>query len=312
MATWLLLTSMIPLWMMSTEAQTVKPYQVVVLSDLNGSYGSTTYKPRVHDAVNWITQTLKPQVVISTGDMIAGQRKGLEYLSMWRAFHKTVTTPLTKAGIPFAPSPGNHDASGYRAFRSERRLYMKQWDAHRPKVNFVEDTYYPLYYAYTVGPALFVSLDDTLVGDLGTPQRLWLEGVLKQHKDKALTFVYGHLPLFPVAQGREHEILHDPKLEKMLKRYNVNAFISGHHHAYYPGKRDGLGLVHTGCLGSGPRKLVGDTQRSLPSAVVLRFNAQGQWSVEAYTGSGMTQRIPRSTLPPMLTHMNQSVIRDDL
>ena len=311
MVAWWLLTSMVPLSLMAPEIQAPKAYRVAVLSDLNGSYGSTTYKTRVHDAVLWLTHTLKPHAVISTGDMIAGQRKGLDHRGMWRAFHRAVTTPLSRAAIPFAPSPGNHDASGYRAFQAERHEYTRQWSRHRPAVEFVEDTYYPLHYAYTVGPALFISLDDTVVGDLGSPQRLWLEDILKANK-KPLVFVYGHLPLFPVAQGREHEILKDPKLERLLRRHKVDAFISGHHHAYYPGKRQGLHLIHTGCMGSGPRALVGSAQRSLPSAAVITYDSSGKWTVEAHTGPNMAHRIPRATLPPMLTHLNQSLLRDDI
>ena len=46
---------------------------VVVVSDLNESYGSTRYSPEVDDAVRQ-TIELAPVLVISTGDMVAGQR----------------------------------------------------------------------------------------------------------------------------------------------------------------------------------------------------------------------------------------------
>ena len=50
-----------------------KPTRVVVVSDLNESYGSTRYSPAVDEAVCQ-TIALAPDVVISTGDMVAGQR----------------------------------------------------------------------------------------------------------------------------------------------------------------------------------------------------------------------------------------------
>ena len=47
---------------------------VVVISDLNGSYGSVRYDARVKNAVARIIE-MDPDLVISTGDMVAGQRK---------------------------------------------------------------------------------------------------------------------------------------------------------------------------------------------------------------------------------------------
>ena len=35
---------------------------------------------------------------------------------MWEGFHNAVTKPLQYSSIPFAPAPGNHDASAYSSF----------------------------------------------------------------------------------------------------------------------------------------------------------------------------------------------------
>ena len=112
-----------------------RPLTVVVISDLNGSYGSTDYAPRVSRAIDWIIKT-QPDLVISTGDMVAGQRIPLltdaEVRRMWRAFHETVSDPLERAGIPLAVTPGNHDASGYDRFMLEREIYEDQWKSRKP------------------------------------------------------------------------------------------------------------------------------------------------------------------------------------
>jgi hypothetical protein len=50
-----------------------RPTRVLVVSDLNESYGSTRYSPAVDEAVRQ-TIELAPDLVISTGDMVAGQR----------------------------------------------------------------------------------------------------------------------------------------------------------------------------------------------------------------------------------------------
>ena len=49
---------------------------IAVITDLNGSYGSTRYHARVDAAVAAIIE-LQPDVVLSAGDMVAGQRQPL-------------------------------------------------------------------------------------------------------------------------------------------------------------------------------------------------------------------------------------------
>ena len=63
-----------------------------------------------------LTERLRPDLVLVTGDMVAGQRAGLDYGAMWAGWHRAVTDPLRAAGIPMAVTPGNHDASGYAQY----------------------------------------------------------------------------------------------------------------------------------------------------------------------------------------------------
>jgi hypothetical protein len=119
--------------------------RIVVLSDLNGSYGATTYDANVHAAVNALKTTLQPDLVLISGDMVAGQQAGLNYPAMWAGFHAAVTTPLTTAGIPVAPAPGNHDASAYPGYQVERDEYQRQWQpTRRPAVQFIDETNFPI------------------------------------------------------------------------------------------------------------------------------------------------------------------------
>ena len=84
-------------------AASAGPLRVVVISDLNGSYGSTTYAPRVDEAVRAI-MALKPDLVISTGDMVAGQRRPhlseSEVRAMWDVFHRDGDRPAGGRGHP--------------------------------------------------------------------------------------------------------------------------------------------------------------------------------------------------------------------
>ncbi len=286
----------------------IPPLRVAVVSDLNGSYGSTTYSSDVDNAVDSIVADA-PDLVLSTGDMVAGQQSGLDYRAMWDGFHAAVSDPLARAGIPFAVTPGNHDASGYSGYANERAIFEDEWLVRKPAVDFVDDSDYPLRYAFTMGDTLFVSLDDTTVGALSSEQMRWLDGVLDT--PARVRVVYGHVPLYPFAEGRESEAIFDSDLEDLLNAHGVQLFVSGHHHAYYPGKRGSLRLVGTSCLGSGARSLIGTSSTS--PKTVLRFTIEDGaiTGLDAYGGSAFTSAVARSSLPTSVGSGSDVITRDD-
>jgi 3',5'-cyclic AMP phosphodiesterase CpdA len=286
------------------------PLRVAVISDLNGRYGSTTYQGSVHAAVDRLLEA-SPDLVLSTGDMVAGQRRGIDHEAMWEGFHAAVSDRLAEAGIPFAVTPGNHDASGYEVFAEERALFVRQWTRRRPEVRFVDDSHYPLRYSFTVGPAFFVSLDATTVGPLSDEQRRWLDRQLAA-APQPVKIVFGHVPLHPFAIGREREHLRDPELEALLLRHGVELFVSGHHHAYYPGRRGPLRLVSTACVGAGPRPLIGTDRRSPRSIVLFDVTADGVRDLDAWGGESYERRIERASLPPHVGAGAHRIDRDDL
>ncbi len=168
-----------------------KPLRVVVLSDFNESYGSTRYTRHVDEAVARAI-ALKPDLVISTGDMVAGQRLNpsltrAQIEPMWRAFHDKVSDPLTRAGVPFVAVAGNHDASSGERFRLEREIYREQWSGRRPALDFVDTTHFPFRYAFRLGGALFIALDATFVGHLSREERDWLAALLDVRGPRART-----------------------------------------------------------------------------------------------------------------------------
>ena len=285
--------------------------RVAVLSDLNGSYGSTTYGAPVRAAVERII-ALEPDLVLSTGDMVAGQRAGLDYLAMWRAFHEAVSDPIARAAIPFAVTPGNHDASGYSGYREERAIFVDEWLARPPEVELVDGAGYPLRYAFVIGPALFVSLDATMVGPLDDEQVQWLDAILVA-SDRPVKIVFGHVPLYPFAEGRETEHLGDGRLEELLVARGVDLFLSGHHHAFYPGRRGALRLVSMACVGAGPRPLIGgDGEPSSRSIVLLEIDANGIRNLDGMTGSEYDAIVDRRELPEEVGLPELRIRRDDL
>lgn len=284
------------------------PLEIIVISDLNESYGSTTYGEPTRAAVQYIIDK-KPDIVLVTGDMVAGQRKNLNYQAMWQSFHKAVTIPLRQHGIALAVTPGNHDASAYKAFSTERNIFVEEWLQYKPEVQFIDDSQYPLYYAFKMDDVLFVSLDDTIIESMNDIQFAWLSDILETPAKKRI--VFGHLPLYPVAQGRETEYIKDSRLVSLFQQTHVDAFISGHHHSYFPGIQNQLQLVAVPCLGAGSRKLIGTEDVSAKGIVELTITDQ-EIVVEALNANNNFHVIPKDTLPYYIEHNDNVIWRDDI
>jgi 3',5'-cyclic AMP phosphodiesterase CpdA len=287
-----------------------------VISDLNGDYGSTAYDARVGRAVERIV-ALKPDLVLITGDMVAGQRRPhlteAEIGAMWQALHRVVTRPLRAAGLTVAITPGNHDASGYEGFKAERRIYAGEWTPETIPLDMVDRGRFPFYYAFAVGGVLFVSLDATTTGPLDAAQMAWLTGLLEGAGARyAQRVVFSHLPVWPVAQGRETEVIGDPALEALLAAHGVGLYLSGHHHAYYPGMKAGIAYVAQACLGSGPRKLIGDSRRSAQSFTMVEIGEAGDFDVYALEAPDFTRRVDESRLPAAVVTPLATLQRLDL
>jgi 3',5'-cyclic AMP phosphodiesterase CpdA len=289
-----------------------KDIRVAVISDLNGSYGSTDYAPRVAAAVSRII-ALKPDLVISTGDMVAGQRRPVlsepEVRAMWAAFHAQVTNPLRRAGIPLAVTPGNHDASAYGGFEEERKVFAEEWRANKPALDYIDDENYPFFYAFRLHGTTFVSLDATVLGPLRGDQAARLRKVAAG-ADKVIAF--SHLPLWPFAIERESEVIGDAKLHALFRELDLDLHLSGHHHAFYPGWKDGIAYVSQACLGGGPRRLIGTTQRSSYAITVVDIPEQDGLIIRAFEGNFFDEPLDWADLPTELSHEGSNLIRLDL
>lgn len=310
---WSVLVSLVAL-LWTGSAWTI---QIAVISDLNGSYGSVKYHSAVDQAIQRIVQ-LNPDLVISTGDMVAGQRISAllsrdEVEDMWQAFHEKVTNPLQAAGIEFIVTPGNHDASAYPRYHMERQIYAEQWEDKKPGLLFLEESHFPFYYALSIDDNLLISLDVTMPGLLEVTQKKWLEDLLSSHgKNYARKIIFSHLPLWPFAQERATEAMMDPELESILNTYNVDIYLSGHHHAYYPGYKDGVRYVSQACLGASPRSLIGDVRKSDRSITVLDIGENGDIQVNAYRAPDYVDPVPLETLPERIVSPRATLLREDI
>lgn len=283
-------------------------FRFVAISDLNASYGSTTYNAHVHALIGKITSDLHPELVISAGDLVAGQKRGLteeQILAMWSGFDSVVAAPLRMAGIPFAPVAGNHDASGYPAFAHERVLFQDHWRQveQRPKLDFIDDTHYPFYYSFSYKNAFFMVLDITTMDALSPEMWAWMEDQLEKAQGYSLRFATCHVPPFPISHGREREIIRAPdnqRIQELFVRQNVDVFFTGHHHAYFKGRKEGLNLVSLNCAGNGPRPVIGTDGPQLQSMIVIDV-VDGKIK-EMYALQSDDAVFQDETLPLLLEH----------
>lgn len=233
--------------------------RIAVISDLNSGLGADTYEWQVDSLLQRLPRIWQPDLVVCGGDMVAGQGVSNEetLIKMWAGFNRSIAQPLRKAKVPFAFTIGNHD--GARSYPNERKATSAYWakQENDPGLKFVDRSHFPYYYSFVKDGVFFVSWDASS-SEITEENLAWMaEQFEKPEAKKAkLRFVLGHMPLYSVAQERDSKgnVLNNPeRLRQLLQQYQVHTYISGHHHAYYPGKRGRLELLNAGAAGSGAR-----------------------------------------------------------
>ncbi|MBE9135815.1 metallophosphoesterase [Nodosilinea sp. LEGE 07088] len=304
-----------------------KDVRVAVISDLNSAYGSTDYDPEVDKAIA-LLPFWQPDLVVCGGDMVAGQSPALtpeQIKAMWQAFDDHIAAPLRQQNLPFGFTVGNHDASSATGvhnqflFQQERDLAAAYWaePGHDPGVTFIDRTDFPFYYTFEQQGIFFMAWDGS--SSRIPPEKLaWVEQALASDtaQQAKARILLSHLPLYAVAVGRDEpgEVLDNAdQLRAMLERYNVHTYISGHHHAYYPGHRGKLQLLHTGILGSGPRPLI--DSRLQPWKVITMVDiAFDDPQLTTYTTYDIQtlRTIDDEELPRFIAGHNGMVLRRDI
>lgn len=300
--------------------------RLVVISDINGPYGATTYDAEVHRAIALIP-AWKPDLVISGGDMIAGQDRTLtpaKIEAMWAGFDEAIAAPLRRAGLPFGFTIGNHDASravGARGwlYAQERDMAAAYWNnpAHDPGLSFLDRAKFPFYYTFRQGEVFFLVWDASSGLAMPADDRAWVEASLASEAAQSarLRLVIGHLPLYAVAVNRDKvgEVMDDAdQWRSLLERYRVHTYISGHHHAYYPGHRGRLDMLHAGAMGSGPRQLL--VGGAPPRKTVTLVDIAIDTATTVYTTFDMQAMtlVDQHTLPRLIVGHNGMVLRRDV
>ena len=256
--------------------------RLALISDLNGPYGSTRYSPTVRTGLDLLS-ALKPDLVLCAGDMVAGQKIDLtnsQLEAMWSGFQSTILNPLLQQGIGMIPTMGNHDASSQKkgsryVFARERYQAETFWERQKNQLGlkFIDAKQYPFQFSVQQ-PGLFVVVIDASSATVDQGQRRWLEQALSSESRSPddCCVVMGHLPLTAISVGRDRagECIEDAlHLTDLMQRHRVDLYLSGHHHAWYPGELKGQRLLSLGAMGNGPRRLLGTQRTSDPSLTLL-------------------------------------------
>ena len=290
--------------------------RIGLISDLNSSYGSTTYIPQVSQGLRQLL-ALQPQLLVCAGDMVAGQKRGLsagQLDAMWDGFARTVLAPVRQAGVTFLPAVGNHDGSP--GFTADREAARRFWSARRQALGlrFVDAADFPFHYS-ALQNEVFWLVWDASSSRVPAEQLSWARRQLASPaaQQARLRLVVGHLPLAGISQGRDRtgEVLDQASaIQELLEAGGVQAYISGHQHAWFPGRRGRLDLIQLGALGSGPRRLL---QGSIPpqqTYATLDLNWPSETLLETTYAVATGRPVAWNRLPAQLSGRSGSLSRN--
>ncbi len=284
--------------------------RIVLISDLNSSYGSTSYIKQVYNGLNILT-SLKPDLVICAGDMIAGQSLGLSAIqlqNMWSAFDKKILYKILSNNTAFSPCIGNHDASSSRGvngyvYELDRQQAKSFWQKRQNSLGliFIDGANFPFRYSIKQAETFAVFLDASSAS-ISESDWTWAEEQLSSAsaRQAKLRLLIGHLPPYGIAKGRDRagEVLNQPsRLINLLNRHNVHLYISGHHHAWYPGEVGTTNLLSLGAMGSGPRELLGNDGATRQTITVLDLPSQESELIETTFDLNKLNVIKTDSLP---------------
>ncbi|MEL7507679.1 MAG: metallophosphoesterase [Cyanobacteria bacterium J06633_23] len=300
--------------------------RAVVISDLNSRYGAVDYRSEVMKGVSILPQW-EPDIVLCVGDMVAGQSISLttpEVEAMWAGFDNLILKPIREANIPYALTIGNHDASsqtygdGSYIYTIDRDVTTRYWQAHQDDLDlqYIDTGDFPYYYSFKQNDIFYIVWDASSA-NVPADQVAWADRQLGSAAAQEAKFriALGHLPLYAISQGRDRygEFLNNAnQLQAVLERHNVHTYMSGHHHAYYPGHAGNLELLHCGALGSGPRTWLYRTDAAMQTMTVLDFFFDTGETVYTTYNMNRMELVDTQTLPRQIVGPTGRVLRNDI
>ena len=160
---------------------------------------------------------------------------------------------------------------------------------------------------------LLVGLDVTTSGEQPVEETEWAAQILREEAARhRATLIFGHLPIWAITKGREDDVIGDPTFQEMLVQAGAGAYLSGHHHAYFPSQTGGLLQVSQARLGSGPRDYLGTDLTAIKAFGMIDIAASGQIKQVALAGPDFDKPIAMRSLPEALPSDRGKVLRIDI
>ena len=202
-------------------------------------------------------------------------------------------------------------------FERERDLARAYWNQnqHQLGLDFIDRANFPFFYSFHQND-VFLLVWDASTQDISEQQLDWVQTTLNSPaaQQAKARIVIGHLPLYPVAKTKNQpgEYLADgEKLRSLLEQNQVDIYISGHHHAYYPGKKGKLKLLHAGALGQGARQLINSELPATKTITVVDLDLP-RFQIAYTTYNAETwELIPLAQLPISIPSDYGKILRHD-
>ena len=197
--------------------------------------------PGIYEQIVEEMERMKPDFVITVGDMIEGPENNEERLrNKWTEYLSIVS----HFSMPIYYTPGNNDI----------------------ETDFMEDCYLEYigqpYFSFDEGNIHFIILDNSRWSssdELSKEQIDWLIKDLEDNTDAKYTVVFYHKPFWETTtvEGKPDT------LHSLFRNFGVDALFSGHYHTYFSGNYDDILYTNVGSSGGG---------MSHPSATGLKYH----------------------------------------
>jgi 3',5'-cyclic AMP phosphodiesterase CpdA len=176
-----------------------------------------------------IAEKENPSFIIILGDLVSHISQTDDKLFAYEISEYASKTP-------FLIVPGNHDINLKNGFGLED----------------FEQTYGPAQFYLTIGPYLFVFLNDLPEYNQRGEYLDFLEATLQKNSLVAKkTFVFAHIPPSGISDLLECSYAPDSKrFIDITKKYHIDYVFTGHHHAYIKAIKDNTTFIVTGGGGS--------------------------------------------------------------